>query len=80
MVYQRVAEGVKAHMVYMDEKSLKIRGRWEYWFVVLDVHTELPVLAAVPSSRSQWAYRWLGRQLCLLKIVPHVIIMDGLQA
>lgn len=64
----------------MDEKWLKIRGRWHYWFVVLDVATELPVLAALLPSRSQWACRWLGRQLRLLKPVPQVIITDGLQA
>src|SRR5215472_12990238 len=61
---------VKAQMVYVDEKWLKIRGRWHYWFVVLDVATELPVLAALLPSRSQWACRWLGRQLRLLKKVP----------
>jgi transposase-like protein len=67
-------------MVYVDEKWLKIRGRWQYWFVVLDVDTELPVLAALLPSRSQWACRWLGRQLRQLKQVPRVIITDGLQA
>src|SRR5262249_1289408 len=71
---------VKAQMVYVDEKWLKSRGRWHYWFVVLDVTTERPVLAALLPSRSQWACRWLGRQLCLLKHVPQVIITDGLQA
>jgi len=71
---------VKAQMVYVDEKWLNIRGRWHYWFVVLDVATELPVLAALLPSRSQWACRWLGRQLRLLKQVPQVIITDGLQA
>jgi transposase-like protein len=71
---------VKAQMVYVDEKWLKIRGRWHYWFVVLDVATELPVLAALLPSRSQWACRWLGCQLRLLKKVPQVIITDGLQA
>jgi transposase-like protein len=70
---------VKAQMVYVDEKWLKIRGRWHYWFVVLDVATELPVLAALLPSRSQWACRWLGCQLRLLKKVPQVIITDGLQ-
>jgi transposase-like protein len=73
-------ERVKASMVYVDEKWLKIRGRWQYWFVVLDVDTELPVLAALLPSRSQWACRWLGRQLRQLKQVPRVIITDGLQA
>jgi len=71
---------VKAQMVYVDEKWLKIRGRWHYWFVVLDVVTELPVLAALLPSRSQWTCRWLGRQLRLLKQVPQVIITDGLRA
>ena len=71
---------VKAQMVYVDEKWLKIRGRWHYWFVVLEVATELPVLAALLPSRSQWACRWLGRQLRLLKKVPQVLITDGLPA
>jgi transposase-like protein len=80
LVYRWMGERVKAQMVYVDEKWLKIRGRWQYWFVVLDVDTELPVLAALLPSRSQWACRWIGRQLHLLKKVPHVIITDGLQA
>jgi hypothetical protein len=59
IICQWLREGVKAHMVYVDEKWLKIRGRWHYWFVVLDVATELPVLAALllsvpkPQSCSQ---------------------------
>ena len=67
-------------MVYVDEKWLKIRGRWQYWFVVLDVPTELPVLAALLPSRGQWACRWIGAQLRQLKKVPKVLITDGLQA
>src|SRR4029434_9626275 len=50
------------------------------WFVVLDVSTELPVLAALLPSRGQWACRWVGRQLRQLKKVPKVLITDGLQA
>jgi len=53
MVYHGSVEGVKAHMVYVDEKGLKIRGRWHHWFVVFDVPTELPVLAALLPSRGQ---------------------------
>jgi DDE domain len=67
-------------MVYVDEKWLKIRGRWHYWFVVLDVPTKLPVLGTLLPSRSQWACRWLGAQLRQLKKLPRVIITDGLQA
>jgi transposase-like protein len=57
-----MGERVKAAMVSVDEKWLKIRGRWHYWFVVLDVATELPVLAVLLPSRGQWAWRWGGRQ------------------
>lgn len=67
-------------MVYVDEQWLKIRGRWHYWFVVLDVPTELPVLAVLLPSRGQWACRWVDRQLRQRKKVPQVLITDGLQA
>ena len=63
VVAQWIVERVKAPMVYVDEKWLKLRGRWHDRFVVLYVHTELPVLAALLPSRSQWACRWVGRQL-----------------
>jgi transposase-like protein len=80
LVYQWIRARVKAQMVYVDEKWLKIRGRWYYWFVVLDVPTELPVLAALLPSRGQWACRWVGRQLRQLNKVPKVLITDGLRA
>lgn len=80
LVYHWIGERVKAQLVYVDEKWLKIRGRWQYWFVVLDVTTELPVLGALLPSRSQWACRWIGAQLRQLKKIPRVIITDGLQA
>lgn len=80
LIYRWIAERVTASMVYVDEKWLKIRGRWSYWFVVLDVPTELPVLAALLPSRGPWACRWVGRQLRQLKKVPRVLITDGLQA
>jgi transposase-like protein len=80
LISRWIGERVKASMVSVDEKWLKIRGRWYYWFVVLDVSTELPVLAALLPSRGQWACRWVGRQLRQLKKVPKVLITDGLQA
>jgi transposase-like protein len=80
LISRWLGERVHASMVYVDEKWLKIRGRWHDWFVVLDVPTELPVLAALLPSRGQWACRWVGRQLRQLKNVPQVLITDGLQA
>ena len=79
-VYQWILERVKAKMVYIDEKWIRIRGRWRYWYVVLDVETELPVLATLLSSRTKWACRWLGCLLKQIKKIPGVIITDGLQA
>jgi hypothetical protein len=70
IVSQWIVERIKAKMVSGDEKWLKIRGRWHYWFVVLDVPTELPVLAALLPSRSHWACRWVGRQLHGLTASP----------
>lgn len=46
MLAQWLVERIQANMVSIDEQWLKIRGRWQYGCVVLDVHTELPVLAA----------------------------------
>jgi transposase-like protein len=80
LVSHWITERVRAQRGYVDEKWLKIRGRWQYWFVVLDVPTELPVLAALLPSRGQWAGRWVGAQLRQLKQVPRVLITDGLPA
>ncbi len=45
-VAQWLGERVKAQMVSGDETWLTIRGRWPYGFVIMDVTTALPVLAA----------------------------------
>ncbi len=51
IVYKWILDNVRARTVYIDEKWLKIRGRWRYWFVVLDTETGLPVLAALLQVR-----------------------------
>jgi transposase-like protein len=78
VVYSWVIERVKARVVYIDEKWLKIRGKWRYWFVVLDRQTGLPVLASLLPTRSRWACRWLGIMLKRIGKIPRVIITDGL--
>jgi transposase-like protein len=77
-VYSWVIEKVKARVVYVDEKWLKIRGKWYYWFVVLDTQTGLPVLASLLPTRSKWACRWIGIMLKRIGKIPRVIITDGL--
>ena len=78
IVYKWILDNVKAKAVYMDEKWLKIRGRWHYWFVVLDTQTGLPVLAALLPSTGKWACRWIGIMLKHIGKIPRVIITDGL--
>jgi transposase-like protein len=78
IVYKWIVDKVKARAVYVDEKWLKICGKWYYWFVVLDVATELPVLASLLPSRSKHACRWIGVKLKSIGKIPRVIITDGL--
>ena len=78
MVYKWIIDKVQAKTVYIDEKWLKIRGRWHYWFVVLDVATQLPVLSLLLPHKNEWACRWIGVKLKCLGKVPKAIITDGL--
>ena len=71
-------EKVKDNIVYIDEKWLKIRGKWYYWFVVLDSETGLPVLASVLGTKSKWACRWIGCKLKQIGKIPKIIVTDGL--
>jgi transposase-like protein len=80
LVAHRMGERVNASMVDVDEPWLKSRGRWPYGFVVLEVDTAWPVLAALLPSRRPWACRGLGRQLHQLTHVPRVLSTDGLPA
>lgn len=80
ILYQWILDRVKARMVYVDEKWIKIKGKWHYWFVVLAAETELPVLAALLPSRSRWACRWVGMMLRRIGQMPKVVITDGLLA
>jgi transposase-like protein len=78
IVYKWIYDKVKGNIVYIDEKWLRIRSKWYYWFVVLDSDTELPIVASLLGTRSQWACRWIGVKLKELGRIPKAIITDGL--
>lgn len=78
LVYSWINRSVKAKVVYLDEKWLKIKGKWHYWFVVLDKETGLPVIASLLASKSKWSLRWIGYKLKQLKKLPTVLITDGM--
>lgn len=71
---------VTCKKAYVDEKWIKIRTQWYYWFVVLDADTGLPVYQALLASRSADSVTWIVTELCGLKQLPSVFITDGLAA
>jgi transposase-like protein len=78
MVFSWLNQSVSGKMVYLDEKWLKIKGKWYYWFVVLDQQTGLPVITSLLASKTKWSLRWIGYQLKQLKKLPTVLITDGM--
>jgi transposase-like protein len=78
MVYKWILDRVKAQKVYVDEKWLKICGKWHYWYVVLDVSTGLPVLSELLPSNGKWACKWIGVKLRCIGKLPKAVITDGL--
>lgn len=73
-----LSEQLKATYLYVDEKWLKIGGKWHYWFVALDGQTGLPVVAHLLPTRSQWACRWIFLKVKVLGKWPRAVITDGL--
>lgn len=71
---------VKASHIYIDEKWLKIQGKWHYWFVALDQATGLPILGHLLPTRTKWACRWFLIKLKRMGKYPLMIITDGLAA
>jgi len=63
---------VKGSVVYIDEKWLKIRGKWHYWFVALDFRTGLPLVGELLDTK------WIGQKLLDMGKLPRVIITDGM--
>ena len=78
IVYGWIVDRVKARIVYVDEKWLKVRGKWHYWFVVLDHQTQLPVLTSLLSSRGEESCKWIGCMLKRIGKIPRVVVTDGL--
>jgi transposase-like protein len=71
---------VTCKKAYVDEKWIKIRNTWYYWFVALDADTGLPIYQALLATRSNDSVRWIVTELGRLKQLPQVFITDGLAA
>ncbi len=64
--------------VYLDEKWVKIKGHWHYWFVVLDVNTELPIYMECLPALNYWSCAFVLITLCKNFDGIRIIITDGL--
>lgn len=74
-----ITQSVKGMKVYLDEKWIKIRGRWHYWFVALDGETELPMVQELMEKRSGWNCLWIMVKLKRMGFNTKVFVTDGLK-
>lgn len=75
-----IANGVKGLCVLIDEKWLKIKGCWWFWFVALDDETGLPLLNRLLPTQGTWSCCWFLVLLKQMGKMPQAIITDGLAA
>jgi transposase-like protein len=75
-----IVTGVKGLRLQIDEKWLKIKGCWQFWFVALDDETGLPLLNRLLPNQGTWSCCWFLVVLKHLGKTPQVIITDGLAA
>lgn len=73
-----IVSRTQAVNIALDEKWLKIRQTWHYWFVGLDEATGLPLVLSLLSTRTTWACCWVLVTLKRLGKRPRSIITDGL--
>lgn len=78
VVHVWIATAVTAASLAVDEKWLKIKKVWHYWFVAVDEATGLPVAMALLPTRTTWACCWFLLTLKRLGLRPRAIITDGL--
>jgi transposase-like protein len=78
LIHSWMVTQVEAVSVAVDEKWLKIKKRWHYWFVAVDEATGLPVAMALLHTRTTWACCWFLLTLKRLGLRPRAIITDGL--
>ncbi len=73
-----IVSRVRGTCLYADEKWIKIRHVWFFWFVGLDQETELPLFTYLSPTRTKWACAWFFLQLKRLGKLPRAVITDGL--
>jgi transposase-like protein len=79
IISQWICQSVKGRIVYLDEKWIKIKGVWHYWFVALDGESELPIVQELMKKRTYWNCLWVIGKLKEKGFQVKVFITDGLK-
>ena len=79
IIHAWIVMEVEAISLAVDEKWLKIKKTWYYWFVAVDETTGLPVAMALLHTRTTWACCWFLLTVKRLGLRPRSIITDGLK-
>ncbi len=74
---KQIIEKANTSLLLIDEKWLKIKGKWHYWFAVINENGVIIESKLLPS-RGKNACIYLGLKLKQLNIIPKVIKTDGL--
>jgi transposase-like protein len=74
-----IAQRVKPYGVYVDEKWLKIRKKWYYWFVGIDSETGLPLVDELLNRTTYANCSFVLLKLKRLYPGFKVLITDGLK-
>ena len=78
MVQDALKGRVKASVALVDEKWIKLRGIWWYWFVAIDQGTGLPLVSYLSPTRGAFACRYMGIKLQRLGLHIKAVVTDGL--
>jgi hypothetical protein len=73
-----IESGVLGVCVYADEKWIKIRKRWRYWFVVMDNLSGLPLMSELLAGTSYANCSYVVLRLKGLYPSVRVLVTDGL--
>lgn len=73
-----IVQGITGKVGSLDEKGVKIKGHWHYWFVALDGETQLPLVQDLLASRRAWNCVWIVGKLKHLGLKVQIFVTDGL--
>lgn len=79
-IVTEMIQGIFSGVACVDEKWLKIRGQWWYFFVAVDPHTNLPLHWALLPTCTTGACRWFLRRLKRQGYRPWALVTDGLKS